>query len=288
MNLKSWILGSLLVVAVLAAGCGTKEGSAPKKTLVAATEGMVRPVSYIGKDGQLTGYEVAVLKEAAKRAGYELKFDKTEFASVFAGIDSGRYQIGFGSLNKTAQRAEKYTFTSVPHYYEPAGFFVTKGVLKTHPIKKLEDLGGLETYTNPKGESWQQFVEAYNRMFPNNPIILHYSDEDWGSYFRRLNMGDGMNLLKGMESRLKLYTEEFGYQYDYVSLPQDEMDKVSKLADPYKWFIFPKTEEGRKIAADFDKAIQSMLDDNTLSKLSKETLGNDYSNNANYDKAHQK
>ena len=73
-----------------------------------------------------------------------------------------------------------------------------------------------------------------------------------------------------------------------VSLPQDEMDKVSNWQIHNKWFISPRQKKVARIAADFDKAIQSMLDDNTLSKLSKETLGNDYSNKANYDKAHQK
>lgn len=290
--MKKWKWMPLLLAGLLlAGGCGDtgtekKTADTGKKTVIAATEGMVRPVSYVGKDGQLTGYEVEVLKAAAKKAGYDIKFEKTEFASIFAGIDSGRYQIGFGSLNKTPQREEKYTFAKVPHYYEPAGFFVTKGTLAKHPIKKIEDLGGLTTYTNPKGESWQQFVEAFNKLHPDNPIILKYSDEDWGAYYRRLNTGDGMNLLKGMESRIKLYADEYGYHYDYVALPQSELDKVSKLADPYKWFIYAKTDEGRKIAADFDKALKELQEDGTLSKLSQKWLGNDFSSKENYDKAH--
>ena len=71
-------------------------------------------------------------------------------------------------------------------------------------------------------------------------------------------------------------------------LPQAEMDKVGKLTNPNTYFVFPKTEEGAKMAADFDKAIAELQKDGTLSKLSKEFLGNDYSSQENYEKAHAK
>lgn len=293
MNIKSYILGAaMLAGALLFSGCGgqtNKDAAASaangNKTLVAATEGMVRPVSYIDKDGKLTGYEVAVLNAIGKELGYNIKFEKTEFTSMFAGVDSGRYQVGFGNLSKTAEREKKFAYTSVSHYYEPAGFFVTKGLLEKHPIHKIEDLGGLRTYANPKGDSWQRFVEAYNKKFPDNPIQVTYSDEDWGAYYQRLNSG-AMDVLKGAESRTKIYTDEYGYQFDFVRLPQSELDRANGLAEPSQWFIFRKTKDGEELAKKFDQAITKLQNDGTLSKLSIQYLGKDYSSKEHFEASH--
>lgn len=274
-------------------GCGgsgkdaQSTAASGKKTVVAATEGMVRPVSYVDKDGNLTGYEVAVLKAIGQELGYNIKFEKTEFTSMFAGVNSGRYQVGFGNLSKTAKRQEQFAFTSISHYYEPAGFFVTHGLLEKHPIHKIEDLGGLKTDTNSKGDSWQRFIEAFNAKFPDNPIKATYSDEDWGAYYKRLNSGE-IDVIKGAESRTKIYSDEYGYHFDFVSLPQSELDRANGLAAPEQWFVFRKTKDGEALAAEFDKAITKLRDNGTLSKLSIEYLGRDYSSKANYEKDHQK
>lgn len=287
---KKWI-PLLLAGLLMLGGCGTQSAdnskAQGKKTIVAATEGTMKGIAYLDKDNKLTGYEVEVLKAAAKKAGYDIKFQTTEFASIFAGIDSGRYQIGFGSISKTPIREQKYNFTKVTHYYEPAVFAFPKGFLAKHPVKHIEDLGGLRTYLNPtKGNAWQQYVEAFNAKYPDNPIKVTMSDEGWAAYYRRLNSDDGIDVLKTNETRLYMLGKEYGYQFDFVVLPQSEMDKVGKLTNPNTYFVFPKTEEGAKIAADFDKAIAELQKDGTLSKLSKEFLGNDYSSQENYEKAH--
>lgn len=289
--MKKWSIGALILAGVLLfSGCGNSKNetasSSQTKTLVAATEGMVRPVSYVGKDGKLTGYEVAVINAIGKELGYTIRFEKTEFTSMFAGVDAGRYQVGFGNLSKTKEREKKFAYTSVSHYYEPAGFFVTHGLLEKHPIHTIEDLGGLRTYANPKGDSWQRFVEAYNKKFSSNPINVTYSDEDWGAYYQRLNSGD-MDILKGAESRTKIYTDEYGYKFDFVRLPKSELDRANGLAEPSQWFIFRKDKNGEELAHQFDEAIKKLQADGTLSKLSIEYLGKDYSSKEKFEESHK-
>ena len=144
MKNKWKFLPLLLVGLMLLGGCGSQSGEkaqSGKKTIVAATEGTMKGIAYMDKDNKLTGYEVEVLKAAAAKAGYDIQFQTTEFASIFAGIDSGRYQIGFGSISKTPIREKKYSFTKVTHYYEPAVFAFPKGFLQKHPVNHVEDLG---------------------------------------------------------------------------------------------------------------------------------------------------
>lgn len=249
------------------------EAQATVKTIIAATEGTTRPLTYIGKDRELTGYEVAVLKAVDELLPeYEIEIKTTEFASIFTGIDSGLYQIGFNNLSKNKEREEKYSFPELSHYDEGPGFFVTKGLTDTHPIEKLEDLGGLRTYANSKGDTWQLFVEDFNEQFPENPIEVQYSDEDWASLYLKLWNGE-FDILKGVESRLEMYKDEYGYEFDFVNLPKED---VAKLGGSLHYYIFGKDEEGQALSKAFNDALVQLKADGTLKALSLEHLGKDY------------
>ena len=100
MNLKKMIKYSALgLVAVLATSalvaCSSGKSASGKKTIEVGTVGTTKPFSYEEKDGKLTGYEIEVLREIFKGSDkYEVNFNKTEWSSVFAGLDSDRFQIG--------------------------------------------------------------------------------------------------------------------------------------------------------------------------------------------------
>ncbi len=66
-----------------------------------------KPFSYEEKDGKLTGYEIEVLREIFKGSDkYEVNFNKTEWSSVFAGLDSDRFQIGANNISYSKEREE--------------------------------------------------------------------------------------------------------------------------------------------------------------------------------------
>ena len=96
MNLKKMIKYSALgLVAVLATSalvaCSSGKSASGKKTIEVGTVGTTKPFSYEEKDGKLTGYEIEVLREIFKGSDkYEVNFNKTEWSSVFAGLDSDR------------------------------------------------------------------------------------------------------------------------------------------------------------------------------------------------------
>ena len=72
-------IGSVLALGILAVGmfgCGlsqqktddkTKSANTAKKTYVVATRGTYRPYTYQDDKGNLTGYDVEILKEIEKR-----------------------------------------------------------------------------------------------------------------------------------------------------------------------------------------------------------------------------
>ena len=88
----------LVATGVLAACSGgdkkdtaSSEAATPgKKEIVVATNGSPKPFIY-EENGELTGYEIEVVRAIFKDSDkYDVKFEKTEWSGVFAGLDAER------------------------------------------------------------------------------------------------------------------------------------------------------------------------------------------------------
>ena len=97
-----------------AQGRATSDNTEKTKIIVATTGTGPSPFIFQGDDGNLDGYDIAVIKEIFSRLPqYELEFQTTEFASIFTGIDAGYYQMGVNNISYNKERGEKYLFSDV-------------------------------------------------------------------------------------------------------------------------------------------------------------------------------
>ena len=133
-----------------AANTGTSE------TVTVAVPGTPKPYNYVDDNGKLGGYEIDMLNAMAEKAGVKLDYQITEFESMFAGLDSARYDMIIGNISKKPEREEKYLFSSKP-------YFKNKIVLITAPnntdIKTIDDLGGKKVPAGA-GRANAQFMES--------------------------------------------------------------------------------------------------------------------------------
>lgn len=225
------------------------------------------------ENGELAGYEADLLRAIDEQLPqYEFKFEITEFESIFNGLDTGRYQLGFNSLSKNATREEKYIFPKHYDRYEASGLYVRKGLLDEHPINSIEDLGGLSTVSNAKGDAWQLFLERFNEEHPDNRSI--FSMQMLTGHLLYAVISGNFDFMMGGESSLQVYKDEYGYDFDFVSLPDEE---ASQLQNPSTWFVIAKTDEGQALADAIDGAMETLKDNGTLTALSEKYWGKDYS-----------
>lgn len=250
-------------------------------TLIAATEGTTPPMEYLDSNQKLTGYEVEVLRAVDQLLPqYQIKFEVTQFSSIFGGIDSGEYQIGFNLLSRTKDREAKYIFPKHSDYYEKSGLFATPGLTKKHPIKTIADLGGLKTASNTKGDTWQLFLTAYNAKYTKNPINVTYSSADWSVFYQQTSNGT-IDILKGPASRMKMYEDTYHIKLDFVPFPESSSTDpaVQEAIDhlTYQTYFAFSKNGGQKIADAVDGAMETLKKNGTLSELSKKFMGADYS-----------
>lgn len=87
-------------------------------TVTVAACDTVEPMSYIGQDGQLVGFDIELILLMARELDVHVDFLELEFSSVLPYIESGKALLGNGSIIVTDERKESVDFIE----YFPASF----------------------------------------------------------------------------------------------------------------------------------------------------------------------
>jgi polar amino acid transport system substrate-binding protein len=80
-------------------------------TLTVATSGTRAPYSYVGGDGELTGFEIENAKRFAAYLGMDVRFDTMDFAALIPYVVSGKAQLCANWISITPERAETVIFS---------------------------------------------------------------------------------------------------------------------------------------------------------------------------------
>ena len=259
---KEWVVPISGIVPALAVVSNLRGGSSIT----------VKPWLWVEEDGSIAGYDAEVIYAIDKLLPqYEFEFEKTEFASLFTGVDSGRYTVAVNNFNWRADRAEKYLFGEEYVCYEKEAIYVRKGF---DEIKTLEDVGGHKAFTTGNGLMTQLFLEEYNEQHPDNSVDLVYTDADTLKQFQDVNAGVadfGFLSQPSLKNYLEIYPT-FYDDFDIIELTDEESEKV---CSPFTYFIYAKTPEGEEVKAAVDEAIRTLKEDGTIKALSEEYSGYD-------------
>lgn len=263
-------LATLLTMSVLV-GCSSKSSSTSAektssttpKTIVIGTGNAFKPYCYLDDKGNLAGYEYEVLKEVNKRLPqYKFEYQPQEFKNILIGLGANKVDVAAHQFEKNSEREQKYSFAE-----ESYTTFILRITVKKDrtDINSIKDLEGKNVKVSP-GSNDAYVLEQYNKQH-NNAIKLVYSSEDSTTTVK--NIEDGR--IDAFIS-IKRIVEDLNKTYG---------DKLKTVGDPIAtsstYYIFRK--EDNQLKADIDKTIKAMKADGTLSKLSKDTLGGDYTTN---------
>ncbi|ANS77244.1 amino acid ABC transporter substrate-binding protein [Paenibacillus yonginensis] len=107
-------------------------------SLLIGTEGTYAPFSFHDAGGTLTGFDVDIAKEIAKRLGVKAEFVETQWDGMIAGLDAKRFDAVFNEVSINDERKAKYDFSS-PYIASKAVLIVRKD---NTDIKSFADLKG--------------------------------------------------------------------------------------------------------------------------------------------------
>ena len=124
--------------------------------LVIALEGAWQPWSFHDASDTLVGYDVEVSAAIAEKLGVEPEYVESDWDSLFAGLDAGRFDIVCNGVEVTDERAKTYDFTT-PYGYIHTALAVRKD---NEDIKSFEDLKG-KTTANSLASTYMELAESY-------------------------------------------------------------------------------------------------------------------------------
>ena len=253
----------LVAAGVLAAcsGGAKKEEAASKKEIIVATNASPKPFNY-EENGELTGYEIELVRAIFKDSDkYDVKFEKTEWSGVFAGLDADRYNMAVSNISYTKERAEKYLYAA-PTAKNPNVLVVKKD---DSSIKSLDDIGGKSTEV-VQGTTSAKQLEDYNKQHSDNPTVLNYTRADFQQIMGRLSDG---------QFDYKIF-DKIGVETVIKDQGLDNL-KVIELPSDQQPYVYPLLAKGQDELKTFvDKRIKELYKDGTLEKLSKQFFGDTY------------
>lgn len=216
-------------------------------------EGDWQPFSYHDKNDKLVGYDVEVSQNIAEKLGVKANIVEGPWDGLFAGMDSGRYDIVVNGVDVTEERQKKYDFSD-PYAYDHTVLIVKKG---NKDIKTFDDLKG-KTTANSIGSTYQEIGEQYGATVKGVDTLV-----------------ETLQMVKNnqVDATINASTS-FG---DYMKSNPDDPLEVAATTPEATHYAIPmkKGKDNDSLRKAINKAIQEMKDDGTLSKLSVKYFGSD-------------
>ena len=222
--------------------------------LVVALEGAWQPWSYHDSSDTLVGYDVEVSRAIAEKLGVEPEYVESDWDSLFAGLDAGRYDMVCNGVEVTEERAKTYAFTT-PYGYIHTALAVRKD---NEDIHSFEDLKG-KTTANSLASTYMELAESYGATVQGIDTLE-----------------ETIQLLTA--GRIDATLNADVSFYDYLNVhPEADFKLVAQTAEASHVAIPVLKSEDTAYLDALNTAIEELRADSTLKTLSEKYFGQDIS-----------
>jgi L-cystine transport system substrate-binding protein len=267
------LVGGLAAVLLAATACGgsgsdsSASGGSEKQAggrslaqvekagvLTVGTEGTYRPFTYHENgSGELTGYDVEVMRAIGDELGVDVKFEETQWDAIFAGLDAGRFDAIANQVSINPEREKDYDF-STPYTVSPSVIVVKKG---DDSISSFADLKGKTTAQSLTSNFYEMAKDAGANV---------QNVEGWAQAVTLLQQG---RVDATVNDRLTFL--------DYEKTEGDTGLEVAATTDEAARNAVAFRPGSDSLIKAVDQALEKLRKDGTLAKISEKYFGEDVS-----------
>ena len=231
---------------------GTAETAAEEAAVLrVGTEGTYAPFSFHDPEtNELTGYDVEVITAVADELGMEVEFSEVPWDAIFAGLESGRYDVVANQVSLTPERLETYDFTAP--YTVSTGAVVTRA--DDTSVRSLADLAGKTTAQSATSNWAQVAAEAGAQVeavegFTQAIALLQQGRVD-------ATINDDLAVL------------------NYLQTTGDDSVHIAAATEDQTEQAFALVQDS-ELTEEIDAALAELRADGTLAEISQEWFGDD-------------
>jgi L-cystine transport system substrate-binding protein len=219
--------------------------------LLIGTEGTYAPFTFHDESGNLTGFDVEISREVAKRLGVEPEFKETQWDAIFAGLDAKRFDMIANQVGIRPDRQEKYSFS------DP--YITSTAVLITHKdnekVKTFEDIKGLNAA--------QSLTSNYGELAKKHGANLVSVE----------GFTQSVELLAS--KRVDVTINDRISFLDYTKQRPDAPIKVAATSEDASASGLMFRKDSDTLVTEVNKALKEMIADGTYVKISEKWFGED-------------
>lgn len=221
-----------------------------KGTLTVGTNAEFPPFEYINDDGEIDGFDVALIKAIGKRAGYDVKMVNMEFKSLIGSIQTGGLDASIAGMTVTEERKLSVNFTD--SYYEAVQYIIVR---KDSDITQLSDLNGKKIAVQ-EGTTGDILVTPGE----DNTVIT-----DTATEVKRFKKGTDavLDLKNGAVDAVVI---DANPAQEFVKANPDDLKCIPDDTS-IEYYAIAINKEKTDILADLNKALQEIKEDGTYDEL---------------------
>nr|WP_246005679.1 transporter substrate-binding domain-containing protein [Companilactobacillus insicii] len=259
------------MLVLLVAGCSQNGNNASddslkkvkdKKEVVIATSGTLFPSSYYNDDNKLTGYDIEIVKEVAKRMGVKAKFKEYNVDGQIASLEKGEADVAANDFGITKAKEKKFMLSSpIKHSFD--SLIVRKS--DSSGIHSLKDLKGKKAAGEPN-TGYMKIAKQYGAQ------LVTYDNATNDQYLTDVAKG-----------RTDVIINDYYLQkMSVAALPKIPVEILKDVYFNANTSGILMKKQSKTLKVEIDKQLKAMKDDGTLTKISKKFFTDDVSSKPKY------
>lgn len=237
-------------------------------TVRAAVCDSLEPMSYVGQDGELKGFDIEMILTMAKELDMHVDLTGMEFSAVMASVESGKADIGAGSIIVSDERRKAVDFVE----YYPAAFELIVRAEQTESAgsgatAEKTEYTSLDDFRNKRIGVVTGAIQGpmAEEKFPSATISYYNNHAD---------------ILEAMRQGKEDAMVDPDIIIRYMMIENEDLTylKEEPFSEPFDiGAIFPKNSEGDALREEFNSFIKQLRSDGTMDELDEIWFGSDES-----------